>query len=70
MTFDFRNNNKQIIHHAHAEPWKVTFVDTGLETMTGGGLKRVKEYIDNKPFMFTYGDGFSNVNIKKLVMFH
>lgn len=70
VTFDFRDNNRQIIHHAHAEPWKVTLVDTGLETMTGGRLKRVKEYLGNEPFLFTYGDGVSNVNIKELVEFH
>ncbi|RTQ94291.1 glucose-1-phosphate cytidylyltransferase [Lysinibacillus telephonicus] len=70
ITFDFRNNNKQIIHHINAEPWKVTLVDTGLETMTGGRLKRVKEYLGNETFMFTYGDGVSDVNIKKLVEFH
>lgn len=70
VTFDFTNNNKQIIHHAHAEPWKVTLVNTGLETMTGGRLKRVKEYIGDDDFMFTYGDGVSNVNIKELVEYH
>lgn len=70
VTFDFRDNNKQIIHHAHAEPWKVTLVDTGLETMTGGRLKRVKEYIGNETFMFTYGDGVSNVNIQQLLEYH
>lgn len=70
VTFDFRDNNKQIIHHAHAEPWKVTLVNTGLETMTGGRLKRVKEYLGNEPFMFTYGDGVSDVNIQELVEFH
>lgn len=69
VTFDF-TNNKQIIHHAHAEPWKVTLVNTGLETMTGGRLKRIKEYIGNDDFMFTYGDGVSDVNIEKLVEFH
>lgn len=70
VTFDFTNNNKQIIHHAHAEPWKVTLVNTGLDTMTGGRLKRVKEYLGDEDFMFTYGDGVSNVNIKELVDFH
>ncbi|WGT40575.1 glucose-1-phosphate cytidylyltransferase [Lysinibacillus sp. 1 U-2021] len=70
VTFDFRNNNNQIIHHAHVEPWKVTLVNTGFETMTGGRLKRVKEYLENEPFMFTYGDGVSDVNIKELVEFH
>jgi len=70
VTFDFTNNNKQIIHHAHAEPWKVTLVNTGLDTMTGGRLKRVKEYIGDESFMFTYGDGVSDVNIKELVEYH
>lgn len=69
VTFDF-NTNEQTIHHAHAEPWKVTLVNTGLETMTGGRLKRVKEYVGDEPFMLTYGDGVSNVNIKELVAFH
>ncbi|TKC16985.1 glucose-1-phosphate cytidylyltransferase [Robertmurraya kyonggiensis] len=70
VTFDFRNGNKQIIHNVNAEPWKVTLVDTGLETMTGGRLKRVKQYLDNETFMLTYGDGVSDVNIKELVEFH
>ena len=51
-------------------PWKVTLIDTGLNTMTGGRIKRLKKYINNEPFMFTYGDGLSNINIKKLVEFH
>ncbi len=71
ITFDFtKGNNDMIIHHNHSEPWKVTVVDTGLNTMTGGRVKRVKEYIGNEPFMLTYGDGVSNVNIAKLVEFH
>lgn len=70
VTFDFRNGNKQIIHHVTAEPWKVTLVDTGLETMTGGRLKRVKDYLDNETFMLTYGDGVSDVNIKDLIDYH
>lgn len=69
VTFDF-STNQQSIHHIHAEPWKVTLIDTGLETMTGGRLKRVKEYLGNEPFMLTYGDGVSDVNIKELVDFH
>lgn len=71
ITFDFtKGNNDMIIHHNHSEPWKVTVVDTGLNTMTGGRVKRVKEYIGNEPFMLTYGDGVSNVDIAKLVEFH
>ena len=71
ITFDFTNgSNDMIIHHNHSEPWKVTVVDTGLNTMTGGRVKRVKEYIGSEPFMLTYGDGVSDVNINKLVEFH
>lgn len=69
MTVDMTNNS--ITHHAnHAEPWKVTLIDTGIETMTGGRIKRVQEYIGNKPFMLTYGDGVSDVNIRDLLQFH
>lgn len=70
ITFDFRNHNEKIVHNHTAEPWKVTLVDTGLETMTGGRLKRVREYLDNTTFMLTYGDGVSNIDIKKLVDYH
>lgn len=71
ITFDFTNGkNKMIIHHNDSEPWKVTVVDTGLQTMTGGRVKRVRDYIGNEPFMLTYGDGVSNVNIMELVKFH
>lgn len=70
ITFDFTNNNEVIIHNKHAEPWKVTVVDTGLKTMTGGRIKRIKEYIGNEPFMMTYGDGVANVNIKELLDYH
>lgn len=70
ITFDFRITNEQIIHNHHAEPWKVTLVDTGLNTLTGGRVKRVQSYIGNEPFMLTYGDGVSDVNITKLVEFH
>ncbi len=71
ITFDFtcKNQNK-IIHNTKAEQWKVTLIDTGLETMTGGRIKRVKEYIGNETFMMTYGDGVSNINIKELVEEH
>lgn len=69
MTVDMTNNS--ITHHAnHAEPWKVTLIDTGIETMTGGRIKRVQEYIGNEPFMLTYGDGVSDVNIRDLLQFH
>ncbi len=70
ITFDFSQNNDFIIHNNVAEPWKVTVVDTGLDTMTGGRIKRVKKYIGNEPFMLTYGDGVSNVNFCELLDFH
>ena len=59
-----------IIHNNIAEPWRVTVVDTGLNTMTGGRIKRVKEYLDNETFMMTYGDGVSDVDLNKLLEFH
>jgi glucose-1-phosphate cytidylyltransferase len=70
VTFDFRNESQRIIHHHTAEPWRVTLVDTGAETMTGGRVKRVRQYLDNEPFMLTYGDGVGDVNIPELVAFH
>lgn len=71
ITFDFASGkNEMIVHHNVSEPWKVTVVDTGLQTMTGGRIKRVREYIEDEPFMLTYGDGVSNVNIAELVEFH
>lgn len=70
VTFDFSEGNRQIIHGQFAEPWKVTLVDTGLNTMTGGRLKRIQSYIGNQPFMLTYGDGVANVDIIQLVDFH
>lgn len=70
VTFDFSKNNEMIIHNNVAEPWKVTVVDTGLNTMTGGRLKRVRKYIGDETFMMTYGDGVSDVNLDKLVAFH
>ena len=69
ITFDIANN-QMTIHNNNSEPWKVTIVDTGLNTMTGGRVKRIKQYIGNQTFMLTYGDGVSNVNIEKLVEFH
>jgi len=69
VTFDMKNNSMQV-HHKFAEPWKVTLVDTGLDTMTGGRLKRIKEYVGNETFCFTYGDGISNIDISKLIKFH
>lgn len=71
ITFDFTNGrDEMIIHDQHCEPWKVSVVDTGLNTMTGGRIKRIQKYIGNEPFMMTYGDGVSDVDIQKLVSFH
>lgn len=70
VTFDFGHENKMIIHNNVAEPWKVTIVDTGLHTMTGGRVKRVRDYIGEETFMLTYGDGLCDININKLVDFH
>lgn len=70
VTFDMQNN-KMEVHQRYAEPWKVTLVDTGEDTMTGGRLKRVAEYVkDEEAFCFTYGDGVSDVNITDLIAFH
>ncbi len=71
ITFDFTSgNNDMIIHNQKCEPWKVTVVDTGLNTMTGGRIKRVQKYIGNEPFMMTYGDGVCDINIDDLVKAH
>lgn len=70
ITFDFRKENEMTIHNNVAEPWRVTLVDTGLHTQTGGRLARVQQYLDNETFMLTYGDGVSDVNIKELLKFH
>lgn len=70
ITFDFTNGLETIIHSRRAEPWKVTVVDTGLDTMTGGRVKRVKQYIGEETFMLTYGDGVCDVNINELLSFH
>jgi glucose-1-phosphate cytidylyltransferase len=69
VTFDLRNNNMKV-HQNGTEPWKITLVDTGEKTMTGGRLKRIRDYIGDETFCLTYGDGVSNVNIKKLIGFH
>lgn len=70
VTFDFRENNRMEIHGNKAEPWKVTLVDTGLETMTGARVKRVQKYTEGETCMLTYGDGVSDVNLKELLAFH
>lgn len=70
VTFDMQNNS-MAVHHRHAEPWRVTLVNTGEHTMTGGRLQRVAEYLqDEEAFLFTYGDGVSDVNITDLLAFH
>jgi glucose-1-phosphate cytidylyltransferase len=70
VTFDMQNN-QMTVHNQHAEPWKVTLVDTGDNSMTGGRLARVKKYLDPKEhFCFTYGDGLSNINIADLISYH
>lgn len=69
VTFDMSNNGMQI-HQKNAEPWKVTLVDTGEDTLTGGRLKRVRQYLASDDFCFTYGDGVGNVDITKLIQFH
>jgi glucose-1-phosphate cytidylyltransferase len=70
ITFDLKNNNIEV-HSRHTEPWKVTLVDTGEDTMTGGRLKRVRKFIeDDEAFCFTYGDGVSNINITETIDFH
>lgn len=69
VTFDLEKN-QMTVHDNFSEPWKVTLVDTGLNTMTGGRIKRIQKYVGNEPFMLTYGDGVSNVNIDELIKFH
>ena len=69
VTFNMKNN-KMEVHSKRAEPWKVSLVDTGESTMTGGRLKRVSNYLNDETFCFTYGDGLADINIKKLIDFH
>jgi glucose-1-phosphate cytidylyltransferase len=69
VTFDLANNRVEVLHNS-AEPWRVTVVDTGANTMTGGRLKRVARFVEDEEFCFTYGDGLSDVNITALVRFH
>ena len=69
VTFNLREN-KMTIHEQHCEPWNVTLIDTGLNTQTGGRVLRAKKYVGNEPFMLTYGDGVSDIDINKLVDFH
>ena len=69
VTIDLKDNSMEV-HNNSSEPWKVTLIDTGLNTMTGGRIKRAQNYIGYEPFMLTYGDGVSDINIKELVEFH
>lgn len=70
VTFDFTGDGRMEIHANHSEPWRVTVVDTGLNTMTGGRVKRIQKYVGDEPFMLTYGDGVSDVNMCELTEFH
>jgi len=69
VTFDL-STNKLEVHHKHAEPWRVTLIDTGEHTQTGGRLKRVADYLDDDAFCFTYGDGLADIDIKAEIAFH
>ncbi len=71
VTFDYKDGkNEMTVHTSNTEPWKVTVVDTGYNTMTGGRIKRIQKYVDNEPFFMTYGDGVCDVDIDKLLQFH
>lgn len=71
VTFDYTNGNGEMfVHNKHVEPWKVTIVDTGLNTQTGGRIKRIKDYIGDETFMLTYGDAVGDINILELIKFH
>jgi glucose-1-phosphate cytidylyltransferase len=70
VTFDFTQKNKIVVHNSVSEPWKVTIVDTGLDTMTGGRVKRIQKFVGEEPFFLTYGDGVSDVNVNELFAFH
>lgn len=70
ITFDFTNGEEIVVHNKKVEPWKVTVVDTGLNTMTGGRIKRVSDYIGHEPFFLTYGDAVGDVNISELLEYH
>ena len=70
VTFDFTRDKEVVFHEQHAEPWRVTVVDTGTNTMTGGRIRQVQRYIGDEPFLMTYGDAVCDVNIQKLIEFH
>ena len=69
VTFNTQNNDMKV-HQKNAEPWQVTLIDTGDKTMTGGRIKRIKDYLDNETFCLSYGDGVSNVDVRQLIEFH
>lgn len=70
VTFDFKKCSEMKVHSSVSEPWSVTIIDTGLSTMTGGRIKRIKEYVKDEPFLLTYGDGVADINIDKLLSCH
>ena len=70
VTFDFTKGNEVIVHNKHAEAWKVTVVDTGLHTQTGGRVKRIRDYVGDETFLLTYGDAVGDINVKELVEYH
>ena len=70
VTFDFTHGNEMTVHNKHIEPWKVTIVDTGLRTQTGGRVKRIRDYIGDETFMLTYGDAVGDINIEELLSYH
>lgn len=70
ITLDFTKGNEMTVHNNVAEPWKVTMIDTGLKTMTGGRIKRIQPYVGEETFMLTYGDGVANVDLDELLKFH
>jgi glucose-1-phosphate cytidylyltransferase len=70
VTFDFTDNNKMTVHSNVAEPWKVTLVDTGQMTQTGGRIRRIRRYVGEEPFFLTYGDGVSDIDLNALLAFH
>lgn len=70
VTFDFGAENKMLVHNTQSEPWKVTLIDTGLHTMTGGRIRRAQPYLNGDPFFLTYGDGVSDVNLEELLSWH
>lgn len=69
LTIDLGNNSIEVLDH-HSEPWKVTLIDTGLNTMTGGRIKRIQKYVGNEPFLLTYGDGVADLDIQQTISFH